>query len=121
MDVKINKLYETFLHAQDVGFDYGLTFSLRSSVRLKEFLSDLDPELPLDWSGKSFYGLPELRERIIATQGYQVSTDNVLVTAGTNEAIFLVLTQTVSPGDEVVIDQPSWPQVFELCSAYGSG
>lgn len=120
MDVKINKLFEIFLHAQDVGFDYSVTFSLRSSPRLKDFLDDLDPELPLDWSGKSFYGMPELRQRVIETQGYNVSVDNVLITAGTNEAIFLVLTQTVSPGDEIVIDLPSWPQVYQLSKAYGA-
>jgi len=120
MDVKINKLFDIFLYAQKVGFNYGLTFSLRSSPKLKEFLDDLDPELPLDWSGKSFYGLPELRQRVIETQGYNVPLDNVLITAGTNEAIFLVLTQTISPGDEVVMDMPSWPQVYELSRAYGA-
>lgn len=120
MDVKLNKLYEIFLHAQDVGFDYGLTWSLRRSPQLKEFLSDLDPRLSLDWSGKSFYGLPELRQRVIETQDYNVPIENVLVTAGTNEANFLVITQTVSPGSEVIIDQPSWPQVLCLCEAFGA-
>jgi len=104
MDIKISKLYETFLYAQEVGFDYGVTFSLRSSLKLKEFLDDLDPELPLDWSAKSFYGMPELRQRVIETQDYHVPIENTLITAGTNEAIFLVLTQTISPGDEVVMD-----------------
>ena len=120
MDVKIDKLYEIFLYAQKVGFDYGVTFSLRSSPRLKEFMDDLDPELPLDWSAKSFYGMPELRQRVIETQGYNVPVENTLVTAGTNEANFLVLTQTVSAGDEVVTDMPSWPQIPELARAYGA-
>ena len=120
MDIKINKLYEMFLHAQKVGFDYGLTFSLRKSPKLKEFLSDLDPELPLDWSAKSFYGMPELRQRVVETQGYNVPADNLLITAGTNEANFLILTQTVSKGDEIVMDMPSWPQIYELATAYGA-
>ena len=120
MDVKISKLYDIFLYAQKVGFDYSVTFSLRSSPKLKEFLDDLDPELPLDWSAKSFYGMPELRQRVIETQDYHVPIENTLITAGTNEAIFLVLTQTISPGDEVVMDNPSWPQVYELSRAYGA-
>jgi aspartate/methionine/tyrosine aminotransferase len=120
MDVKLNKLYETFLLAQDVGFDYGLTFSLRSSPKLKEFLADLDPEMSLDWSGKSFYGLPQLRQRVIETQGYNVPVENVMICAGTNEANLLIITQTVSAGDEVVIDRPSWPQAYALCEAYGA-
>ena len=89
MDVKINKMYEMFLYAQEVGFDYGVTFSLRSPAKLGDFLADLDPELSLDWSGKSFYGLPELRQRVIETQGYDVPVENVMLPAGTNEAIFL--------------------------------
>jgi aspartate/methionine/tyrosine aminotransferase len=120
LDVKINKMYEVFLHAQEVGFDYGVTFSLRSPAKLGDFLADLDPELPLDWSGQSFYGLPALRERVVATQGYQVPVENILITAGTNEAIFLILTQTISAGDEIVVDQPSWAQVTELSRAYGA-
>lgn len=120
MDVKINKLYEIFLYAQDVGFDYGVTFSLRSSPKLKDFLEDLDPDLPLDWSVQSFYGLPELRRRVVETQGYDVSEDNILITAGTNEANFLVMMQTVEPGDEVIVDQPSWPQPYEICKALGT-
>lgn len=120
MDVKINKLYETFLLAQDVGFDYGLTFALRSSPKLGEFLADLDPEVSLDWSGKSFWGLPELRQRVIETQTYDVPLDNVMACAGTQEANLLVITQLVSAGDEVVIDRPSWPQPYALCEAYGA-
>lgn len=120
MDVQLNKLYEIFLHAQEVGFDCGVTWSLRRSPKLKEFLDDLDPELSLDWSGKSFYGLPELRQRVVETQGYEVPIENVLITAGTNEANHLVLTCTVSAGDEVVVDLPGWPQVTELAKAYGA-
>jgi aspartate/methionine/tyrosine aminotransferase len=120
MDVKINKMYEMFLYAQEVGFDYGVAFSLRSPAKLGDFLADLDPELSLDWSGKSFYGLPELRQRVIDTQGYDVAVENVFITSGTNEAIFLILTQNISAGDEIVVDQPSWAQVTELSRAYGA-
>jgi len=120
MDVEINKLFEVFLYAQDVGCDNVLVSSLRSSPKLKEFLDDLDPELPLDWSEKSFYGHPELRRRVVETQGYHVSEDNIYITAGTNEANFLVMMQTVNPGDEVVVDMPGWPQPAEICKALGA-
>ena len=120
MDVKINKLYEIFLYAQEVGFDYAIVTSLRTSPKLKEFLEDLDPELPLDWSGQSFYGLPELRKHVVKTQDYHVSEDDIMITAGTNEANFLVMMQTINPGDEIVIDMPSWPQPYELGKALGA-
>jgi len=120
MDVKINKLFEVFLYAHDVGCDNVLVSSLRSSPKLKEFLEDIDPELALDWSDRSFYGLPELRKRVVETQGYNVSEDNIYITAGTNEANFLVMMQTVNLGDEVIIDTPSWPQPYEICRALGA-
>ena len=120
MDVKINKLFEIFLHAERVGFDHHVVFSLRSSPKLREFLEDLDPDLPLDWSGQSFYGMPALRERVVETQGYNISKDNILITAGTNEANFLVMMLVVDSGDEVIVDHPSWPQPFELCNALGA-
>jgi hypothetical protein len=120
MGVKINKLFEIFLYAHEMGFDYAIVNSLRTSPKLKEFLEDLDPDLRLDWSAQSYYGLPALRRRVIQTQGYNVSEDNILITAGTNEANFLVMMQTVEPGDEVVIDMPSWPQPYEICRALGA-
>ncbi len=120
MEVKINKLYEIFLYAQEVGFDVAIVNSLRTSPRLKDFLEDLDPELPLDWSAQSYYGMPTLRKRVVETQGYKVSEDHVLITAGTNEANFLVMMQTVDPGDEVIVDSPSWPQPYEVCRAIGA-
>ena len=121
MDVKINKLFEFFLYSQDVSCSYPLITSLRSSPKLKEFLDDLDPNLPLDWSAKSYYGMPELRRRIIDIGKYKDATEeNVFITAGANEANFLVIMQTVNPGDEVVLEKPGWPQPFKLCEALGA-
>lgn len=36
------------------------------------------------------------QQRVIETQGYDVPVENLLITAGTNEATFLAITQTVS-------------------------
>jgi aspartate/methionine/tyrosine aminotransferase len=107
-------------YAQEVGYDYALVNSLHRSPQLKDFLADLDPEMSLNWSKKSFYGLPELRERVVLTQEYQVPSSNVFITSGTNEANFLVMMQTVNPGDEVITDVPGWPQPFSICEALGA-
>lgn len=121
MEVKINKLFEFFLYAHEVGCKYPLITSLRSSPKLKEFLDDLDPDLELDWSAKSYYGMPELRKRVIEVMKYKdLTEENVLITAGTNEANFLVIMQTINPGDEVVLEMPGWPQPFKLCEAIGA-
>ena len=120
MKVKIPELRAFDFYAQEVGYDYALVNSLHRSPQLKDFLADLDPEMSLNWSKKSFYGLPELRERIAETQQYNVPAENVFVTTGTNEANFLLMMQIVNPGDEVISDVPGWPQPFSICEALGA-
>lgn len=120
MKVKLPDLRAFDFYAQQKGYDHALVNSLHSSPLLEEFLADLDPKLSLNWSKRSHYGLPELRERIIATQGYEVDVENVFVTSGANEANFLVMMQTVNPGEEVLADVPGWPQPFSICEALGA-
>jgi aspartate/methionine/tyrosine aminotransferase len=96
--------------------------SLAASPRLGDFLDELDPGLILDWSGRSFQGLPELREKVIGQLGYgpACGVDNVLITAGTAEANFLAISNLVGPGDELIVDVPGWPQPLVLGEALGA-
>ena len=78
------------------------------SYRLGEILADGIPvDLPLVKSGNR-YGYPPLRDLIIASQRYDVSRDNVLVTLGTQLSNFLALSALLEPGDHAIIDAPSW-------------
>jgi aspartate/methionine/tyrosine aminotransferase len=120
MDVEPNKLFSSFVRALDSGFDYGLTFAFGSSPCLKDFLKDLDPDLKLDWSCKSFYGLPELRSNIVESQGYDLSADHIMITAGTAEANFLTMTLLLNPGDEIIVEQPTWPQPYAIAKMTGA-
>ncbi len=120
MKIKLDPFFELLMNAYKTGFDYDLSHSLRVSPELSEFLADIDPELELIHSQQSYYGLPDLRKQVVETQGYAVSEDNIYITAGSNEANFLVMAQRVEPGDEVVIDMPSWPQPYSVCEALGA-
>lgn len=52
-----------------------------------------------------------LKERIIETQGFQdITPDEVLITKATYEANFLAISESVEPGDEIVISVPVWYQ-----------
>jgi aspartate/methionine/tyrosine aminotransferase len=97
-----------------------LGFSLATPPALGDFLADLDPALPLDWNGVSFQGLPVLRQRVLDQAGLALSPDDVLITAGTAEANYLVFRQLLAPGDEVVTDTPGWPQAGVLTRAIGA-
>ena len=120
MYVKPHKLFETLLAAWDNQPEASVVFSQSASPRLEEFIPDLDPNLSLDWNNESFWGLPALREKVIARMDYDVALDDVLITAGTAEANFIAISQLMQPGDEMIVDAPGWPQPLVLAEAIGA-
>ena len=120
--VEIHPLFDYLLRMADAAPQAFVGFSLSTPPKLGEFLPDLDPALPLDWNGRSFLGLPELREGVIRQAGLAgvCSADDVLVTAGAAEANYLAMRQLLEPGDQVVTETPGWPQVGVLAKAVGA-
>jgi aspartate/methionine/tyrosine aminotransferase len=121
MKVTIHKLFDYLLEttAQDPPECF-IGFSLARSPKLKDFLPDLDPELSLDWNGKSFLGLPSLRQRVLDQAGLDLPLDSVLITAGAAEANYLLFRQLVQAGDEIVTEAPGWPQAGVMAKAIGA-
>ncbi len=119
--VKIHSLFQYLLDGFDAAPEAFLGLSNAAPPRLGDFLDDLDPDLPLDWNGVSFQGLPNLRERVIAQAGLQgsCSPGDVLITAGAAEANYLIFRQVLSPGDHVVLERPGWPQAEVMARAIG--
>ena len=65
----------------------------------------------VDSHGYVTLGLPSLRTAIanhLGASGLPTVPDQVLVTSGAQEAIFLAAMLFVSPGDRVLIEDPSW-------------
>ncbi len=121
MKVTIHKLFDYLLEttAQDPPECF-IGFSLARSPRLKDFLPDLDPDLSLDWNGKSFLGLPALRQRVLDQAGLDLALDSVLITAGAAEANYLLLRQLLTAGDEIITEAPGWPQAGVMAKAIGA-
>ena len=126
MRVESQKLSEFFNIGRDLGWDVerqmwtvnSLIDPEGRSYRLEEFLEDSIPrDLPLVKSGNR-YGYPPLRDLIVASQQYEVSRENVLVTLGTQLSNFLALSVLLEPGDHAIIDAPSWEQPRVLCEAF---
>ncbi len=120
--VDIHPLFDYLLRMADAAPQAFVGFSLSIPPKLGDFLSDLDPSLPLDWNGRSFQGLPELRDAVIRQAGLAevCSADDVLVTAGAAEANYLAMRQLLEPGDDVVTEGPGWPQVGVIAKAAGA-
>jgi DNA-binding transcriptional MocR family regulator len=60
-------------------------------------------------------GLPELREAVAARfteRGAPTSADQVLITAGAQHALHLLLKLLCAPGDRVLVDAPAYPRTL---------
>jgi capreomycidine synthase len=57
--------------------------------------------------------------RAIAERWLDGREDRVLVTHGSTEANYLVMNTLLEPGDEVVVQDPSYPQLYAIAEAIG--
>ena len=119
MQVRAHELFKRFMAAMEAQPQASVVHSLAEPPRLGDFLDALDPNMSLDWSAQDFQGLPSLREKVLARTGIKTSIDDVLITAGTAEANFLVINQLLQAGDEMIVDVPGWPQPLVLGEAIG--
>ncbi|MDQ1523479.1 MAG: hypothetical protein QOE47_1403 [Pyrinomonadaceae bacterium] len=80
--------------------------------RLRVSLSDLE------LSGASFYGYPPLQQAIASKCG--VSIDSVVAANGTSMANFLALAALVAPGDEILVEQPTYELIISAALYLGA-
>lgn len=67
-------------------------------------------------------GLPVLRAAIAARytrRGVPTTADQVLVTSGAQQALHLLMTAFVGPGDRVVVEHPTYPHAIEAARDAG--
>jgi aspartate aminotransferase len=69
-------------------------------------------------------GLPELREaladKVTRRNGYEAHPDQVVVTQGGIQALYLVLLALLEPGDEVLLPDPAWPNFRMIAHLLGA-
>lgn len=82
-------------------------FNLASSGIEAFPLAELGPLEPLEINGPGGYGYPPLQEALARKAG--VDPDRVVHATGTSMANLLALAATTRPGDEVLIEQPTYP------------
>jgi len=111
MEIQSQKLSEFFNIGRDRGWDverqawtvHSLVDPEGRVLTLGEVLDGIPLDLRLAKSGNR-YGYPPLRERIIASQRYDVAAEHVLVTSGTQHANFLAFASTLERGDEAIVE-----------------
>lgn len=69
-------------------------------------------------------GLPELREalaeKVTRRNGYEVRSEQVVVTQGGIQALYLTLRALLEPGDEVLLPDPAWPNYRMIAHLLGT-
>jgi aspartate/methionine/tyrosine aminotransferase len=69
-------------------------------------------------------GLPQLREaladKVTRRNGYTARPDQVVVTQGGIQALYLVLSALLEPGDEVLLPDPAWPNFRMIAHLLGA-
>jgi len=86
-------------------------------------VADAVAELPRYTTGTGYHptGVPPLRERIAAAftaRGLPTSPDQILVTTGVQQAVDLILRLLVSPGQAVLVESPTYPNVLAALRAH---
>lgn len=68
-------------------------------------------------------GHPSLREAIarrLASHGVEITADEIMITAGAQQAIDLILRLLVQPGDRVALEAPSYSMFHRLVELHGA-
>lgn len=94
-------------------------FNLATSGVLDLPLAELPVRLEdLELTGPSYYGWPPLQERLAARLG--VDPDRVVAANGTSMANYLALDTLLEPGDEVLIEHPTYDLLVAAAGHVGA-
>ena len=101
--------------------DYNLSESGVHPLTLKELLSaeELQQLTEVELGYTQTNGTPPLRQQI-ARLYPGLDPEDIMVTAGSSEANFLLMWSLIEPGDKVVFELPNYLQMWGLTRAFGA-
>lgn len=97
----------------------GARYNLANSGMRNYMLADLPVQLSdIELTGASFYGYPPLQDALARKAG--VAAECVVAANGTSMANHLAMAALLSPGDEVLIEQPAYEALLATASYLGA-
>jgi aspartate/methionine/tyrosine aminotransferase len=97
----------------------GATYNLATSGVMNCSIRDLRFRLEdLEIHGDNSYGYPPLREAIAEMKG--VTAESVVLAAGTSMANHLAMSALFAPGDEVLIEEPTYGLILDTALYLGA-
>ncbi len=106
-------------HADPISFASGITdtrqFPADEFRKTIQAVMRRDGIESMDYGERSGYApLRESIAHILASQGLQTRADNILITAGSQQAISLISQVLLKPGDVILVESPTYSTAMEL-------
>ncbi len=115
----VDEMLQTAEHPHPISFSAGISDSRQFPV--EEFRKVLQTVMRRDQIAALEYGerngYAPLREgiaHILASQGLQAHPENILITAGSQQAIFLASQVLLKPNDIVLVEDPTYSAAIDL-------
>lgn len=118
------KFRKTSRHPQPISFASGIgdahLFPAEDFRKVLQTVMRRDGIAALDYGEPNGHGpLRETITHILASQGLQTHAENVLITAGSQQALSLVSQLLLKPGDVILVESPTYSGALDLFRALG--
>jgi GntR family transcriptional regulator / MocR family aminotransferase len=106
-------------HPQSISFASGIgdanMFPAEEFRKVLQTVMRRDGIAALDYGERNGYGpLRESISHILASQGLQTQPENILITAGSQQALSLVSQLLLNPGDVILVESPTYSGALDL-------
>jgi GntR family transcriptional regulator / MocR family aminotransferase len=118
----VEDLLKSARHPHPVSFSGGVSdsrqFPAEEFRKVLQAVMRRDGIAALDYGERSGYApLRETIAHVLASQGVQTRPENVLITAGSQQAISLVSQLLLKPGDTILVENPTYSGALDLFRA----
>jgi GntR family transcriptional regulator/MocR family aminotransferase len=118
------RLLEESPHPDPISFSSGVSDPQRFPVdEFRKVIQNVmrqDGTAALDYGDVQGYGpLRDTIAHILASQGIQTSSENILITAGSQQALALVTQFLLKPGDVILVESPTYSYALGLFTDLG--
>jgi GntR family transcriptional regulator / MocR family aminotransferase len=106
-------------HSHPISFDSGIgdahLFPAEDFRKVLQTVMRRDGIAALDYGEPNGHApLRETIAHILASQGLQTRSENVLITAGSQQALSLISQLLLKPGDVILVESPTYPGALDL-------
>lgn len=118
------QMLHSFNHPNPISFGDGIgdpdLFPVDDFRRAVQTVLRRDGIAALEYGEQNgFYPLRLTIARLLTSQGLQTRTENILITSGSQQALWLVAQLLLKPGDVILVESPTYARAVELFRTLG--